>query len=90
MRIEDVFKWDEISITGSAHSPEKRYENLHCVVSTVDRSDLAIKVWPTGKDEDLDGGKIWFPFSGVESVELIYRDEELALDPENLSNPLDR
>jgi hypothetical protein len=68
--MSEVAELDDIRITGTASSPQKRYENLLGTVATVtqDENGRWIKVWPT---PEIDGGKIWFNLADVESLEVI-------------------
>lgn len=75
----DVRPDDTVRITGTASSPHgHRFVDLLAVVATVLNADGQrwLKVWPLEGQPDPDGsGKVWFPESGVESVEVIERAE---------------
>lgn len=70
---------DTVDVSGVGNSG-RRFTRLRGVVATVDRSEeeWAIKVWPLGREPDgseIEGGKVWFVASKIESIEVVERGE---------------
>jgi hypothetical protein len=90
MKLADLRPDDEVRITGTASSPAgRRFVSLVGVVAAVARPtpaepDWYVKVWPHEEwevnpdltEREILDGKVWFPESGVEALELLRRDEE--------------
>jgi hypothetical protein len=79
--IENIREYDTLLLTGTAGNSH-RFENLRCTVSTVDRVEGALKVWPDSSDPQLTGeekfyGKLWFSVENIEQLQLVDRDHEL-------------
>lgn len=83
----DIQQEDTVRIVGrccSCSSKDERRLHVGCrqlldvtgVVSTVDKLDLSIKLWPLNVKDDPDGcGKMWFAEPDVITVELLDREQ---------------